>query len=73
MVTSSCTNFLILFCQGSQVLQEPFIKANVIKSSFHLLTPDHWVKAVYILSRQKSVATNLTKVVLFEVCLFDIW
>ena len=60
MVTSSCTNFFILFCQGSQVLRGPFIKTNVTDSSFHLVTYDNWIKTVYILSRQKSVATYLT-------------
>ena len=51
MVISSFINFFILFCQGSQALQGPFIKTNVTKLSFHLVTHDNWVNAVYILSR----------------------
>ena len=73
MVTSSSTSFFILFCQGGQVLQEPFIKGNVGNSSFHLVTHNNCTIKVYILSRYTSVATNSTKVVLFEVALSDIW
>ena len=48
MVTSSSTNFFIHFYQSSQVLQGPFIKTNVTKSSFHLVMHDNSMKTVYI-------------------------
>ena len=52
MVTSSSTNFFkYFFCQGDQVLQKRFIKANVTNSSFHLVKDDNWTKTVYDLSR----------------------
>ena len=73
MVTSSSTNFFILFCQHGQVLQEPFIKGNVGNSSFNLVTHNNCSIKVYILSRYISVATNFTKAVLFELTLSDIW
>ena len=73
MVTSSSTNFFILFCQHGQVLQEPFIKGNVGNSSFNLVTHNNCSIKVYILSRYISVATNFTKAVLFEVTLSEIW
>ena len=50
MVTSSCTNVFILFCQVSEVLQGPFIKTNVTNSSFHLAANDNWIKTIHILS-----------------------
>ena len=72
MVTSNSTNFFIPFCHITKVVQGPFIKTNVTKSNFHLVTYDNWLKTVYVLSRYTSVATNLIKKVLFEVCLSDI-
>ena len=64
----------MLLCQGAQVVQGPFIKQDVAKSSsVHLVTYDNWIKAVYFISWYTSVATNLTEIVLFEVGLFDIW
>ena len=44
----------------------------MVKSSFHLVTYNNCTLKVYILSRYTSVATKLTKVVLFEVGLSDI-
>ena len=72
MVTLNSTNFFIPFCHITKVVQGPFIKTNVTKSNFHLVTYDNWLKAVYVLSRYTSVATNLIKKVLFEVRLSDI-
>ena len=72
MVTSNSTNFFIPFCHITKVVQGPFIKTNVTKSNFHLVTYDNWLKTVYVLSRYTSVATNLIKKVLFEVRLSDI-
>ena len=72
MLTSISINFFYSFCQGRKVLQGPFIKINVTKPSFHLVTYDIWIKTVHILSTQKSVATNLNKLVLFEAVLSDI-
>ena len=72
MVTSNSTNFFIPFCHITKVVQGPFIKINVTKSNFHLVTYDNWLKTVYVLSRYTSVATNLIKKVLFEVRLSDI-
>ena len=72
MVKSSFTNFFIRFCDVSEVLQGPFIKTNVTNLSFYLVTHDNWIKKDDILSRYTSVATNLTKNVVFEVGLSDI-
>ena len=72
MVTSNSTNFFIPFCHITKVVQGPFIKTNVTKSNFHLVTYDNWLKTVYVLSRYTSVATNLIKKVLFELRLSDI-
>ena len=73
MVTSSSTNFFILFCQRDQVLEESFKKGNVSNSIFNLVTHSNCTIKVYILSRYTLVATNFTKAVLFEVPLSDIW
>ena len=43
------------------------------KSNFHLVTYASWIITVQILSTYKSVAIKLTKFVLFEVGLLDIW
>ena len=72
MVTSTSTNFLILFCRGCQVLQELFIKRHVGNSSFDLVTHNNCTISIYILSRYRSVATNFIKVVFFEGPLSDI-
>ena len=61
----------MLFYQGWQVVQEPFIKRDVANSSFHLIT--YCTITVHFLSRYGSVATNQTKVVLFELSLSGIW
>ena len=45
----------------------------MVKSSFHLGTYNNCTLKVYILSRHTSVATNLTKVVLFKKGLTDVW
>ena len=42
------------------------MKTNVTKSCFHLVTYDNWIKMVFILPRQKSVAKNLIEVVLVQ-------
>ena len=73
MVTSSSTNFFVLCCQCGQVLQGSLIKGIVGNSSFDLRTHNNCTTKVYILPRYRSVATNFTKVVLFEVALSDIW
>ena len=72
MVTSTSTNFLILFCRGGLVLQELFIKRHVVNSSFDLVTHNNCTISIYILSRYRSVATNFIKVVFFEGPLSDI-
>ena len=61
----------MFFYQGWQVVQEPFIKRDVANSSFHLIT--YCTITVHFLSRYASVATNQTKVVLFELSLSGIW
>ena len=67
-------SFFILLCHGAQVVQEPFIKQDVAKSSsIHLVMYDNWIKTVYFISWYTSVATNLTEIVLFELGLFGIW
>ena len=68
MVTSSTINFFkYFFRQGVLVLQGPFIETNVTNSRFHPVKYHNWTKTVYILSAYISVATNLTKVILFGV------
>ena len=57
---------LILFSKVGQVLQEPFVKQNIPKSSFHLVQDTYWTIKIYILSRDTLRATTLTTVVLFE-------
>ena len=61
----------MLFCQGWQVVQEPFLKGDVANSRFHLIT--YCTITVHFLSRYASVATNQTKVVFFELVLSGIW
>ena len=73
MVTRSAANFFILFCKVSQVLQGTFIKSNVTNSSFDLVKYDDLTKTVYSLSRYTPVGTKLTKVVLFQAVLCDIF
>ena len=48
------------------MLQEPFVKKNIPKSSFHLVPDTYWTIKIYILSRYTLRATTLTTVVLFE-------
>ena len=50
-----------------QVVQGALIKQNVAKSSFHLVTYNNGTMKVCFLFGYASIATNLTKVVLFEV------
>ena len=57
---------LILFSKVGQVLQEPFVKQNIPKSSFHLVQDTYWTIKIYTLSRDTLRATTLTTVVLFE-------
>ena len=73
MVTSSSANFFTLFCKVSQVLQGTFIKSNMTNSSFDLVKYKDWTKTVYILSTYTPVGTKLTKVVIFEAVLCDIF
>ena len=73
MVTSSSTNFFVLLYQCGQVLQGSFIKGIVGNSIFDLRIHNNCTTKVYILPRYRCVATNFTKVVLFEVALSDIW
>ena len=61
----------MFFYQGWQVVQELFIKRDLANSSFHLIT--YCTITVHFLSRYASVATNQTKVVLFELSLSGIW
>ena len=67
MVTSSSTNFFVLFCQCGQVLQVSLIKGTVGNSSFDWRTHNNCKTKVYILPRYRSQATNFTKVVFLEV------
>ena len=67
MVRSSFTNFSILSCQGGQVLQEPFIKRNVGKASFDLVSHNNCTRKVQILSTYTSAATNFNKASSFKV------
>ena len=68
MVPSSSINFFkYFFCQGTQVLQGPFIETNVPNSSFHRVKYHNWEKTVYILSTYILVPPNGTKVTLFGV------
>ena len=71
-MTSSSTNFFVLISQCGQVLQGSLIKRIVGNSSFDLRTHNNCTTKVYILPRYRSVATNFTKVILFEVVLSDI-
>ena len=47
-ITSSSTNFFILFCKVSQVLQGTLIKSIVTNASFDLVKYDEWTKTLYI-------------------------
>ena len=57
---------MILFSEVDQVLQKPFVKQNVPKSSLDPAPDTYCTAKCYILSRYTSVATTLAKVVLFE-------
>ena len=57
---------MIPFSEVDQALQEHFVKENVPNWSFQLVLDIYWTKKFYILSRYTSVATTITKVVLFE-------
>ena len=53
--------------QGGQVAQGPFIKQNVVESSFPLIMYNNCKIKDYFWFRYTSVAPSLTKVGLFEV------
>ena len=57
---------MILFSEVEQVLEKPFWKQNIPKSSFHLVPDTYSTMKFYILSRHTLVATTLSKVVLFQ-------
>ena len=57
---------MILFSEVEQVLQQPFVKQNIPKSSVHLLPDTYWATDIYILSRYTLLATRPTRGVLFE-------
>ena len=57
---------MILFSEVEQLSQEPFVNQNMPNSRFHLAPNIYCTIKIYILSRYTSVATTLTKVVLFE-------
>ena len=57
---------MIFFSELEQLSQEPFINQNMPNSRFHLSPNIYCTVKFYILSRYTSVATTLTKVVLFE-------
>ena len=48
------------------MLQQPFVKQNIPKSSFHLVPDTYWATDFYILSRYTLLATRPTRGVLFE-------
>ena len=56
----------MLFSEADNVLEELFLKQNLPNSGFRLLGDTNCTIKFYILSRYTSVATTLTKVVLFE-------
>lgn len=71
MVTSIFTNLLLF--QGGQLVQELLIKKYAANSSSHLITCNNYTIKMYFLTRDTSVATNHTKVVLFELSSSGIW
>ena len=48
------------------MLQQPFVKQNIRKSSFHLVPDTYWTIYFDILSRYTLLATTLTRGVPFE-------
>ena len=56
---------MILSSEFEQVLQQPFVKQNIPKSSFHLVPDTYWTIEFYILSRYTLLVTTLTRGVLF--------
>ena len=50
---NSIVFFLILFCQGIQVLEGSIIKTNVTNASSQLVKSHNWTKTVDILSTYK--------------------
>ena len=48
------------------MLEQPFVKQNIPKSSFHLVPDTYWTTEFYILSRYTLLVTTLTTGVLFE-------
>ena len=57
---------MILSSEFEQVLQQPFVKQNIPKSSFHLVPDTYWTIEFYILSRYTLLVTTLTRGVPFE-------
>ena len=54
------------------MLQEPFVKQNIPRSSFHLVPDTYYTIKLCILSRYTLLATTLTKEVLLDGGLPDI-
>ena len=54
-------------------ITKPFMKQDANNSSFDLVTYNNSIITVYFFPIYKSVATNLTMVVYFEVGLSGIW
>ena len=71
MVTSIFTNLLLF--QGGQLVQELLVKKYAANLSSHLITCNNYTIKVYFITRDISVATNRTKVVLFELSSSGIW
>ena len=63
---------MILLSEVEQALQQPFVKQNTPKSSFHQVSETHWTIEFYILSRYTLLPPTLTRSVLFEGGLPDV-
>ena len=74
MATAISTTSLYFYKKGDQVVEGPFIKQDVAKSSsVHLVRYDNRTKTIYFLLRYTSVVINRTEVIILEVGLSGIW